>query len=91
MRQRENELSEAQAKSFVLEQNIAQSPPIDLMSPLAKRGHVAQTELIALERELTDQRGQITVYQGEPGTPRGAVEEARLQVEELALQLRCRR
>jgi adhesin transport system membrane fusion protein len=58
------------------------------MSPLAKKGLVAQTELIALERELTDQRGQITVYQESLERLRGAVEEARLQVEELALQLR---
>ncbi len=89
VRQRENELSEAQANIVRLEQNIAQSTrQFDLMSPLAKRGLVAQTELIALERELTDQRGQITVYQESLERLRGAVEEARLQVEELALQLR---
>jgi adhesin transport system membrane fusion protein len=89
VRQRENELSEAQANIERLEQNIAQSTrQYDLMSPLAKRGLVAQTELIALERELTDQRGQITVYKESLERLRGAVEEARLQVEELALQLR---
>jgi membrane fusion protein, adhesin transport system len=89
VRQRENELSEAQANIVRLEQNIAQSTrQYDLMSPLAKKGLVAQTELIALERELTDQRGQITVYQESLERLRGAVEEARLQVEELALQLR---
>ncbi|MBC2771676.1 HlyD family type I secretion periplasmic adaptor subunit [Rhizobium sp. AQ_MP] len=89
VRQRENELSEAQANIVRLEQNIAQSTrQYDLMSPLAKRGLVAQTELIGLERELTDQRGQITVYQESLERLRGAVEEARLQVEELALQLR---
>lgn len=89
VRQRENELSEAQANIVRLEQNIAQSTrQYDLMSPLAKKGLVAQTELIAIERELTDQRGQITVYQESLERLRGAVEEARLQVEELALQLR---
>ncbi|MGQ3077958.1 HlyD family type I secretion periplasmic adaptor subunit [Rhizobium sp. TH135] len=89
VRQRENELSEAQANIVRLEQNIAQATrQYDLMSPLAKRGLVAQTELITLERELTDQRGQITVYQESLERLRGAVEEARLQVEELALQLR---
>lgn len=89
VRQRENELSEAQANIVRLEQNIAQATrQYDLMSPLAKKGLVAQTELIALERELTDQRGQITVYQESLERLRGAVEEARLQVEELALQLR---
>ncbi|MDQ0420781.1 HlyD family type I secretion periplasmic adaptor subunit [Rhizobium sp. CRIBSB] len=87
--QRENELSEAQANIVRLEQNIAQATrQYDLMSPLAKRGLVAQTEVIALERELTDQRGQITVYQESLERLRGAVSEARLQVEELALQLR---
>ncbi len=89
VRQRENELSEAQANIVRLEQNITQATrQYDLMSPLAKKGLVAQTELIALERELTDQRGQITVYQESLERLRGAVEEARLQVEELALQLR---
>jgi adhesin transport system membrane fusion protein len=89
VRQRENELTEAQANIVRLEQNIAQATrQYDLMSPLAKKGLVAQTELIALERELTDQRGQITVYQESLERLRGAVEEARLQVEELALQLR---
>ena len=89
VRQRENELSEAQANIVRLEQNITQSTrQYDLMSPLAKKGLVAQTELIAIERELTDQRGQITVYQDRLERLRGAVEEARLQVEELALQLR---
>ena len=89
VRQRENELSEAQANIVRLEQNITQSTrQYDLMSPLAKKGLVAQTELIAIERELTDQRGQITVYQESLERLRGAVEEARLQVEELALQLR---
>lgn len=89
VRQRENELTEAQANIARLEQNIAQATrQYDLMSPLAKKGLVAQTELITLERELTDQRGQITVYQESLERLRGAVEEARLQVEELALQLR---
>ncbi|MFN7089559.1 HlyD family type I secretion periplasmic adaptor subunit [Allorhizobium sp. NPDC080224] len=89
VRQRENELSEAQANIVRLEQNITQATrQYDLMSPLAKKGLVAQTELIALERELTDQRGQITVYQESLERLRGAVEEARLQVDELALQLR---
>lgn len=89
VRQRENELSEAQANIVRLEQNITQSTrQYDLMSPLAKKGLVAQTELITIERELTDQRGQITVYQESLERLRGAVEEARLQVEELALQLR---
>lgn len=89
VRQRENELTEAQANIVRLEQNITQSTrQYDLMSPLAKKGLVAQTELIAIERELTDQRGQITVYQESLERLRGAVEEARLQVEELALQLR---
>lgn len=89
VRQRENELTEAQANIVRLEQNIAQATrQYDLMSPLAKKGLVAQTELIALERELTDQRGQITVYEESLERLRGAVEEARLQVEELALQLR---
>ncbi|MGL3607879.1 HlyD family type I secretion periplasmic adaptor subunit [Rhizobium sp. G187] len=89
VRQRENELSEAHANIARLEQNITQATrQYDLMSPLAKKGLVAQTEVITLERELTDQRGQITVYQESLERLRGAVEEARLQVDELLLQLK---
>ncbi len=59
VRQRENELSEAQANIARLQQNIeAATRQYDLMSPLAKKGLVAQTQLITVERELTDQRGR---------------------------------
>jgi adhesin transport system membrane fusion protein len=89
VRQRENELSEAQANIVRLQQNIeAATRQFDLMSPLAKKGLVAQTQLITVERELTDQRGQVDVYTESLERLRGAVEEAKLQVEELALQLR---
>lgn len=89
VRQRENELSEAQANIVRLQQNIeAATRQYDLMSPLAKKGLVAQTQLITVERELTDQRGQVDVYTESLERLRGAVEEAKLQVEELALQLR---
>jgi membrane fusion protein, adhesin transport system len=89
VRQRENELSEAQANIVRLQQNIeAATRQYDLMSPLAKKGLVAQTQLLTVERELTDQRGQIDVYTESLERLRGAVEEAKLQVDELALQLR---
>lgn len=89
VRQRENELSEAQANIARLQQNIeAATRQYDLMSPLAKKGLVAQTQLITVERELTDQRGQVNVYTESLERLRGAVEEAKLQVDELALQLR---
>ncbi|PYB69770.1 MULTISPECIES: HlyD family type I secretion periplasmic adaptor subunit [Rhizobium] len=89
VRQRENELSEAQANIVRLQQNIeAATRQYDLMSPLAKKGLVAQTQLLTVERELTDQRGQVDVYTESLERLRGAVEEAKLQVDELALQLR---
>ncbi|QLF71651.1 HlyD family type I secretion periplasmic adaptor subunit (plasmid) [Peteryoungia desertarenae] len=89
VRQRETELSEARANISRLEQNIAATTrQADLFAPLAKRGLVAQTEVIALDRELTDQRGQMAVYEESLVRLAGAVEEAKLQVKELALELR---
>lgn len=89
LRQRENELAEAEANIKRLEQNIAGATrQFDLISPLAKKGLVAQTEVIKTERELTDEKGQMAVYQESLDRLKGAIEESRLQMNELALELR---
>ncbi|CAH0342859.1 HlyD family type I secretion periplasmic adaptor subunit [Rhizobium sp. CECT 9324] len=89
VKQRQTELSEAHANVTRLEQNIAAANrQYELIKPLAKKGLVAQTELLTIERDLTDQQGQMHVYQESLERLEGAVEEARLQVGELALELR---
>lgn len=89
VRQRQNELNEANANIDRLVQNIAASNrQHDLYGPLAKKGLVAQTQLLEVESQLTDQQGQLKVYQESLDRLRGAVEEARLQLGEVSLALR---
>ncbi|TWF54969.1 HlyD family type I secretion periplasmic adaptor subunit [Neorhizobium alkalisoli] len=87
--QRQNELNEANANIDRLEQNIASSTKQhDLYGPLAKRGLVAQTQLLTVESQLTDQQGQLKVYQESLPRLRGAIDEAKLQVGEILLAIR---
>lgn len=89
MKQRQNEMSEANANIDRLVQNIAASNrQHDLYGPLAKKGLVAQTQLLQVESQLTDQEGQLKVYRESMDRLRGAIEEARLQVSEISLALR---
>jgi adhesin transport system membrane fusion protein len=87
--QRQNELNEANANIDRLEQNIASSTKQhDLYGPLAKKGLVAQTQLLTVESQLTDQQGQLRVYQESLPRLRGAIDEAKLQVGEILLAIR---
>ncbi|MBZ9793917.1 HlyD family type I secretion periplasmic adaptor subunit [Rhizobium sp. 3T7] len=89
VRQRQNELSEAHANIDRLEQNIdGAQRQYDLISPLAKKKLVAQTEVLKTERDLTDQQGQLKVYQESIDRLQAAVQEAKLQLGDLALELR---
>ncbi|QRM57313.1 HlyD family type I secretion periplasmic adaptor subunit [Sinorhizobium sp. BG8] len=89
LKQRQTELSEAHANIDRLKENItATEGERDLIGPLAKKKLVAQTEVLRIERDLTDQRGQLKVYEESLQRLEGAVEEARLQVGELTLELR---
>lgn len=89
VRQRENELSEAHANIDRLTQNIdGAQRQYDLISPLAKKKLVAETEVLKTERDLTDQQGQLKVYQESIDRLQAAVQEANLQLGDLALELR---
>nr|CAD6436775.1 HlyD family type I secretion periplasmic adaptor subunit [Rhizobium sp. Q54] len=88
-RQREIELAEAYANIDRLEQTIkAATKQRDLLNPLAKKGLVAQTQLLDVDRDMIEQQGQLNVYKESIERLTRAVEEARLQVDELALELR---
>jgi adhesin transport system membrane fusion protein len=89
VRQRQNELSEAHANIDRLVQNIdGAQRQYDLISPLAKKKLVAETEVLKTERDLTDQQGQLKVYQESIDRLQAAVQEATLQLGDLALELR---
>ncbi|TPP04635.1 HlyD family type I secretion periplasmic adaptor subunit [Rhizobium glycinendophyticum] len=86
--QRENELKEAQVNIARLRQNIeVSSRQFALMNSLADKGLMAHMQSITVERELSEQRGQVEVYTASLDRLRGAVDEARLQVEELPIEL----
>ncbi|AJD40462.1 HlyD family type I secretion periplasmic adaptor subunit [Rhizobium sp. SEMIA 4085] len=89
VRQRENELNEAHANIARLRDNIAGAQrQYDLIKPLSDKKLVAQTEMLKVERDLTDQQGQLKVYQESIDRLEAAVQEATLQLGDLALELR---
>lgn len=89
VKQRENELNEAHANIARLTDNIdGAKRQYDLIKPLSDKKLVAQTEMLKVERDLTDQQGQLKVYQESIDRLEAAVQEAKLQVGDLALELR---
>ena len=89
LRQRTQELQEAQANISRLNEVIAVAQrEMDLISPMVAKKLVAQTDLLRLDRELTDQRGQLALAIEGVERLEAAINEAALQVEELNLQVR---
>ncbi|TCU19222.1 HlyD family type I secretion periplasmic adaptor subunit [Rhizobium sullae] len=89
VKQRENELNEAHANIARLQDNIEGAQrQYDLIKPLSEKKLVAQTEMLKVERDLTDQQGQLKVYQESTDRLEAAVQEATLQLGDLALELR---
>lgn len=86
--QRMKELDEANANISRLEENlkIAQREE-DLIAPMAKRKLVAQTDLIRVQKELTEVTGQLQLAKESIDRIKAAISEASLQVDELGLQL----
>lgn len=86
--QRMKELDEAHANISRLEENlkIAQREE-DLIAPMAKRKLVAQTDLIRVQKELTEVTGQLQLAKESIDRIKAAISEASLQVDELGLQL----
>lgn len=89
LRQRMKELDEAQANISRLNEVIAVAQrEMDLIGPMVAKKLVAQTDLLRLDRELTDQRGQLALAMEGIERLNAAISEATLQVEELSLQVR---
>lgn len=88
LQQRETELDEATANSRRLAENIAVSDKeAELVKSMVKRGLMAQTEQLRVDREQTELKGQIALAAETIKRTEAAIVEARLQVEELGLQL----
>ncbi|MCR4268618.1 HlyD family type I secretion periplasmic adaptor subunit [Nitratireductor sp. ZSWI3] len=86
--QRMKELDEARANIARLEENqkISQREA-DLLGPMVKRRLVAQTELLRVEKELTETRGQLELARESIPRIEAAIKEATLQIDELSLQV----
>ncbi|WP_192360087.1 HlyD family type I secretion periplasmic adaptor subunit [Mesorhizobium mediterraneum] len=86
--QREKELDEAAANSDRLTKNLAVSDQeAKLVGSMVKKGLMARTEQIRVEREQTELNGQLNLSGETVKKIRSTITEAQLQVEELGLQL----
>ncbi|MER9580695.1 HlyD family type I secretion periplasmic adaptor subunit [Mesorhizobium sp. M0047] len=86
--QREKELAEAIANSDRLTKNLAVSDQeATLVDAMVKKGLMARTEQLRVEREQTELNGQLNLAGETIKKGKAAITEAQLQVEELGLQL----
>ncbi|PBB30002.1 MULTISPECIES: HlyD family type I secretion periplasmic adaptor subunit [unclassified Mesorhizobium] len=86
--QREKELDEATANSDRLSKSLAVSDQeTALVESMVKKGLMARTEQIRVDREQTDLRGQLNLAGETIKKSKAAITEAQLQVDELGLQL----
>lgn len=87
--QREKEKNEALANVSSVEGSLAISErELALLEPMARRKLVAETELIRAQREFNDLQGQLNALNETIPRIAGAITEAQLQLNELALQFR---
>lgn len=86
--QRERELAEAQANSDRLTKNLVVSDQeAKLVDAMVKKGLMARTEQLRVEREQTELNGQLNLAGETIKKIKSSITEAQLQVEELGLQL----
>lgn len=86
--QREKELNEAVANSDRLTKNLEVSDQeTKLVESMVKKGLMARTEQLKVEREQTELHGQLNLAGETIKKAKSAITEAQLQVEELGLQL----
>ena len=86
--QREKELDEANANADRLTKNLAVSDQeAKLVEAMVKKGLMARTEQLRVEREQTELNGQLVLAGETIKKARSAIMEAKLQVDELGLQL----
>ncbi|MDX8463070.1 HlyD family type I secretion periplasmic adaptor subunit [Mesorhizobium humile] len=86
--QREKELDEATANADRLSKSLAViDQEAALVEPMVKKGLMAKTEQLRVEREQTDLHGQLALAGETIKKTKSAITEAQLQVNELGLQL----
>ncbi|MBA1144131.1 HlyD family type I secretion periplasmic adaptor subunit [Mesorhizobium neociceri] len=86
--QREKELDEANANADRLTKNLVVSDQeAKLVEAMVKKGLMARTEQLRVEREQTELNGQLALAGETIKKAKSAITEAQLQVDELGLQL----
>ncbi|WP_027168389.1 HlyD family type I secretion periplasmic adaptor subunit [Mesorhizobium sp. WSM3224] len=86
--QREKELDEATANADRLSKSLEVTDrEAALVEPMVKKGLMAKTEQLRVEREQTDLHGQLSLAGETIKKSQSAITEAQLQVNELGLQL----
>lgn len=87
--QRRREYAEAQATINSLRSSVqlAQSQ-VDMLTPLAAKSIVPQTELLSAQRELVDLRGRLAAAQQAASRAQAGVNEAQAQASEANFQFR---
>jgi len=87
--QRRRELAEAQATANSLRSSIALSQrQVEMLTPLAEKSIVPQTELLTARRELVDLQGRLAAAQQTISRAGAGVGEAQAQASEASLQFR---
>ena len=87
--QREKELQEVYANIARIEGSLKIARrELGLLAPMAKKKLVAETELIRAQRDVNENEGQLNGANEFVKRLGGAVQEAKLQVQELSLQFR---
>ena len=88
LEQRQTEHDEALANEKRLSENMVVSDKeAELVKSMVKRGLMAQTEQLRVDREQTEMKGQLALAAETIKRTEAAIEEAKLQVDELGLQL----
>ncbi|MEP1207692.1 MAG: HlyD family type I secretion periplasmic adaptor subunit [Rhizobiaceae bacterium] len=86
--QRRAELTEVNSNIERLKSNLEISTrELELIRPMAKRRLIAKTELIRVERDVSESGGQLKLAQESVERINGAIQEASLQVKEISLQM----
>ncbi|MGB3338037.1 MAG: HlyD family type I secretion periplasmic adaptor subunit [Devosia sp.] len=87
--QRQRELNEVTASLDTMGRSLAiVQERLDLITPMAERGLVSQTQFLSTREEVNDLKGRITAAEESTKRVESALVEAGLQVEQAQLQFR---
>lgn len=87
--QRRRDLQEAQATAASLESSVKlASDQVNMLTPLAQKNIVPQTELLDAQRELVDVRGRLSAARQAVGHASAGIQEAQAQLSSARLEAR---